>query len=121
MTLIHPIIQEIANNDRQHDPWGSGMMALGAVCDVLSVEGGHIPPEAGYRPAMGLGREALADTDEDSEFYYQRDLLAGMYPDEFPGYWVEGYEPNLTTEDLEYAAKVLHRYLALVKLAGRDY
>ena len=121
MTLIHPIIRGMADDDRDHDPWGTGMMTLGAICDVLSVEGGDIPAEAGYRPAMGLGRDALADDAEDGEFYHQRDLLAGLYPDEFPGHWVDGYEPDLSMGDLEYAARVLHRYLDVVRLAGKDY
>lgn len=115
---MHKIIREMANEDRVTDPWGAGMMALGAVCDVLFIEGGVIPTSAGYWPAMGLTHDAMVEHDE---FTQQRTLLAGLHPEQFPGFWVEGYEPDMTVDDLEYAARVLDRYLDLVKHAGRDY
>lgn len=121
MTLIHPIIREMADDDRKHDPWGAGMGALGAVCDVLHVEGGTIPTSAGYWPSMGLTLAAMIAEQDSGEYDRQRTLLAGLYPEDFPGFWVEGYEPNLTIADLEYAARVLDRYLDQVRLAGRDY
>lgn len=117
---MHEVIREIADNDRTYDPWGAGMGALGAVCDVLWVEGGSIPAEAGYRPALALTRAALT-RDACGEFDDQRTLLAGLDPDEFPGFWVDGYDPGLSLDDLEHAARVLSRYLDVVKIAGRDY
>lgn len=114
MTKMHKIIRDLADDDRAYDPCGSGMLALGAVCDVLAVKGGDIPADAGYSSgALGVGI--------DPEDNHATDLLAGLDPDAFPGHWVEGYTPNLTLADVEYAAVILSRYLDFVRLAGRDY
>lgn len=108
---MHKLIREIADDDRRYDPWGAGMTALGAVCDVLHVEGGGVPAEAEYSPGVGV----------DTEDHNVTTLLAGLYPGRYVGFWVEGYAPNLRLSDLEYAARILSRYLDWVRLAGRDY
>lgn len=110
---MHKIIREIADDDRAYDPWGAGMMALGAVCDALHVAGGEVPVEAGYRPGAG-GPDVMGDETLET-------VLAGLYPDRYEGYWVEGYVPGLSLADVEYAARILSRYLDWVRLAGRDY
>lgn len=116
---MHDIVRTMADDDRKHDPWGAGMNTLGAVCDVLHHEGGTIPTEVRYSPGMG-GPIVTYDATT-GEGYHANELMAGLHPEQHPGYWVKGYAPNLTIADLEHAAIVLHRYLNLVKLAGRDY
>lgn len=111
---MHTIIREIADDDRAYDPWGTGMTALGAVCDVLAVEGEDVPAEAGYSPGI-FGPQV------DPDDYHATTLLAALHPEQYPDAWVEGYAPNMTTDDLEYAARILSRYLDWVRLAGRDY
>lgn len=111
---MHKIIREIADDDRAYDPYGAGNTALFAVCEALTIEGEGVPPEVGYRPGV-FG--AFADPQDSA----QSTILAGLDPDRFPGYWVEGYTPNLTVEDLQYAARILSRYIAWVTLAGRSY
>lgn len=109
---MHEIIRGIADDDRAYDPWGAGMAALGAVCDVLHEYDGEIPESAEYRPGV-FGPDLSGDA--------ARTLLAGMFPERFPGFWVEGYRPDLTLADLEHAARVLSRYLDWVCFAGRNY
>ncbi len=111
---MHKIIRDIADDDRAHDPWGTGMAALGACCDVLAVERKQVPAEAGYSP--GAAGPALEPGDSRAET-----LMAALHPDRFPGYWVDGYQPDLSIDDLQHAARVLSRYLDWVRLAGRDY
>lgn len=124
MTLLHPIVKAMVDDDRKHDPWGSCLGTLGPVCDVLWVMGAYdvIPSSAGYRPAMGLGHPGDLRHDKTSgENHQAHELLAALDPEFDPGYWIEGYEPNLTFDDLEYAARVLDRYADVLTLAGRDY
>lgn len=111
---MHALIRDIADDDRAYDPWGAGTAALAAVCDVLAVEGEDVPSEAGYSP--GAAGPHIEPEDSHAET-----LMAGLRPNRFPGFWVEGYRPNLTVSDLQYAARVLSRYLDFVRLAGRDY
>lgn len=111
---MHTLIRDIADDDRAYDPWGAGMAALFAICDVLATEGEDIPTEAAYSPGA-MGPHVDADDDR------ARTLMAGLFPDRFPGFWVDGHRPNLTVSDLQYAARVLCRYLDLVRIAGRDY
>ena len=63
----------------------------------------------------------MGQGDVDPDDYYAMTLLTALHPDEHPGAWVEGYQPNMTADDLEYAAQILSRYLDWVRLAGRDY
>lgn len=109
---MHAIIRDIADDDRAYDPWGAGMTALGAVCDVLAVEGGDVPASAGYRPGV-FG--------PDVSYCQAKSLLAALHPNRFRGYWVDGFVPDLSVADLEYAARILSRYLDWVRVAGRDY
>lgn len=111
---MNSIIREIADDDREYDPWGTGMTALGACCDVLAVEGEHVPAEAGYSP--GAAGPFIEPEDSNANT-----LLAALHPDRFPDFWVPGYRPELSVADLQHAVRVLSRYLDLVRLAGRDY
>lgn len=96
--------------DHKYDPWGSGMIVAGAICDVLYTLDGEIPSAAGYRPAAGLRTTAdLALDPVSGENELQSELLELLTTGE------------LQLVDLEHAARVLDRYLDLVKLAGRDY
>lgn len=116
---MHTIIREIADDDRAYDPWGAGTNALGAVCDVLATEGEPVPSEAGYRLSPVAG--PIIDTDPDTGDHAATTVLAALNPGDFPGFWVDGYTPGLTVADLQYAARILSRYLDWVRLAGRDY
>lgn len=97
-----------------HDPWGSGMTALGAVCDVMFAMGAShlIEPGAGYRPGMGQSADldALADADEEDGQDWATVSLAGAVR-----------SGDVTVEDLARASRILHLYLDLVTAAGRDY
>lgn len=111
---MHSIIRELADDDRAHDPFGAAMRALGTLCDVLYADGETVPAVAGFRPAMGQG-----DIDPDDSNAVT--VMAALYPDRFPGYWVEGYAPNLSVEDVEYAVRILSRYVDWCEAAGRSY
>jgi hypothetical protein len=114
--MLHSLIREIADTDRAYDPFGAGMAALFAVCDVLYAADEYVPAEAGFRPGMGQPTGSV-DPDDSSA----TTLLAGLCPEEFPGYWIDGYSPNLSVADLQYAARILSRYIDWITLAGRDY
>lgn len=112
---MHPLLREMADEDRKHDPWGACLGALGPICDVLYVECGHIPPSAGYRPGgippgAGLDRSRLDTYDPiTGENSYTAEIYRALDAGE------------LGVTDLEDAACVLDRYADLVKAAGRDY
>ncbi len=99
---MHEIIREMADDDRDYDPWGAGMTALGAVCDVLAVNGEPVPASAGYSPGAGGPHIEPGD-------YWAETLL------------VELENGAVDVQDLDYAARILSRYLDWVRLAGRDY
>jgi hypothetical protein len=110
--LTNPALQVLADNWDSHDPWGSGMVALGAVCDVLTAanEQDRIDPGAGYRPAMGQTQslDDLADSGEDEAW----DCVALAN---------ELREGTVTVDDLARAARILHLYLDRVRAADLDY
>jgi hypothetical protein len=101
------------NWDGEHDPWGSGMAALGAVCDVLYAMGeSHlIEPSAGYRPAMGQSADlaALADADPEDEMWDTVALAQAVR------------SGDVNADDLARASRILSLYLDLARDAGRDY
>lgn len=112
---LHSIIRELADDDRAYDPFGAAMGALSALCNVLHVEGETVPADAGFRPAMGQG-----DIDPDDIRAVM--VLAALRPDRFPGYWVEGYAPSpLSVADVQYAVRILSRYVDWCHVAGRAY
>lgn len=100
------------------DPWGSGMMWLGAACDLLAIIGeGHLIPEsAGYRPG---GLPSL------DEVYWQADHWTedgGADVDSNLADLGSAYRVGrITPDDLALAARILDRYLDMVRAAGRDY
>jgi len=104
---------ERANWD-DHDPWGSGMMALAAVCDVLDAAGDadRIDPGAGYSRGM-VAQDTLANLahpeDEDGADYATVNLALAVE------------SGDVTTDDLARASRILSLYLDLVKAAGQDY
>lgn len=81
-----------AREDRDPgDPWGWVMSWLFDIAGELALRGEEVPPELEYHPGL-FGAEV------------QRQGL-----DEFP------------TEELQRAARILHRYALLCQHFGRDY
>ena len=119
---LHPLIQEMVDEDRAYDPWGACLGALGPICDVLFVQQANIPTSVGYSPAGGPGvtPNDLDLSVQPSGENEQADMLLRamnleLYPDDFVDM------DELTIGDLEYAVRVLDRYADLLKLAGKDY
>lgn len=110
---LHGLIREFADEDRVHDPWGAGMSVLGPICDVMSASGNgsSIPGSVGYSPGYTLqnGLFDLIHNPVTGENYVAGSLVAAIW------------EGRMTFADLEHAARVLDRYLDLVRAAGRDY
>lgn len=112
----NPALDYLADNWDSHDSWGTGMMALGAVCDVLYAmgEADRIDPGAGFRPATGqdFTLAQLADPDFADEWNidYDTNVLATAVED-----------GEVSVDDLERASRILHLYLELARAAGRDY
>lgn len=119
MTLLHPLIFEDLW-DRTLDPWGSAGTVLSAICDVLFVKGGEIPPEVGYRPSPLVQSEADVAERASGDYRLQFSLLQAMHPERHPDSFVADM-PRLDLEHLEYAALVLHHYRNVANNAGRSY
>lgn len=95
------------------DRWGSAMMAAGAVCDVATVAGelDSIPDGLQYRPGVGLLSLTLDDlATGDLADSYEVATLAAAY--------IAG---EITGADLDLAARILDRYLDVLRAAGEDY
>lgn len=98
-TVVREAVRELAW-DREHDPYGSAMVALGAVVDTLWLNGEGVP-SAIATPSPGWdGEEAVAQDAHDID----ATLSIGA-----------------TTDDVRYWALVLARYVNVIRLAGRDY
>lgn len=143
MTGLDPIITAARIGWDKGDPWGSGMMLLGAVCDFYTVLGfaphvdgwPTVPEEIGYRPAMGLSVQSLlvdADTDGFEHDWQFEDFTVECVAEAL-GFGVQiaaDGEPDVaaSVEDwnvapviMQRTMRVLHRYLNLVQAAGLDY
>jgi len=100
--------------DRKHDPWGSGMGALGVLLDVLWTCGEGVPSRIATPGAAGGGildpdadvdgPNAPDDESADARWLYQQ-VCRG----------------ELTIDDVRYGMFVVDRYLSLVERAGRSY
>ena len=119
LTALRPsnaAIDQLIDDWDDGDPWGSGMIALGACCDVLQAAGEDdlIDPGAGYVPAMVpvSDLEELADETfaEEWQIDYETHCLA-----------VELNAGRLAPEEIGRAARILSLYLNLVRDAGLDY
>lgn len=108
------VIQMAADGWDNGDPWGSGMAALGAVCDVLYAAGASdlIDSGAGFRPGMGQTSDLdqLADCGEEDGEPWETVALA-----------IELRAERIDLDDLALAGRALHLYLDVVRDAGRDY
>lgn len=104
---IREYIKEWAD-DRAHDPYGSGMNALGVIVDTLW-ECGEGVPGAIATQGMGGGVPDIEDTEIEDEFSDARELYAAIERD------------VLSVDDVRYGMFVLDRYLDIVNLAGRSY
>ena len=101
-------------DDRKYDPWGSGMIALGVLVDVLWACGEGVPSRIATPGAAGGGiLDPDLDVDEldvpDDEFAEARLLYQQVCRGE------------LTLDDVKYGMFVVDRYLSLVHRAGRSY
>lgn len=83
------------------DPWGTALMALGGMCDVLTSVGEDalIPESAGYRPAAG----GVDLDDYPTAMYYELFGDEVITPDAL-GYWVRVLDryADLVPEDRRY-------------------
>lgn len=103
---MNKAIREVLDNsDRAYDPFGAAMQVMGAMCDLLEVNGTpeFIPAAVGYRPALGLTAEVVNDDWTAAEFL---DLLGAETIDYF---------------DMRDALLILDRYIGLLVVLGRDY
>lgn len=124
-----PALEAFRDDWDAGDPWGSGMAALGAMCDVLHmVERLDLVPEgSGYRPSVMWDpreRRTMAryltmwmsapedDADEPEELDEYREIL---------NVWRPLVAGRITLDDIATAARILSRYLDMVRAAGRDY
>lgn len=102
--------------DWQHDPYGTAMMLffdVAAVLDAADVAGDITP---GPFAEWGYNRGACTVPDLDS-------LAAGDNPDSYGQRFLAGgiLDGEITTDELLYVGRVLHRYVAILTAHGRDY
>lgn len=110
----NPAIDSLIDSWDHGDPWGSGVLALSAVCDVLEAmgEGGRVDPGAGYAPAKVATHPTLEEMAENADDDFQSDAS-----------WLAEsvLDGDVTEEDLARASRILSLYLDLVRAAGKDY
>lgn len=102
-------------DDRKYDPWGSGMIALGVLVDVLWTCGEGVPSRIATPARANDG--VILDPDVDADGPNAPD-------DEFTeARWLYQQigKGDLTTDDVRYGMFVVDRYLSLAHRAGRDY
>jgi len=112
--FIRDMIKEYAW-DREHDPWGSGTLALGVMLDVLWSCGEGVPSRIATPARANDG--VILDPDVDADGPNAPD-------DEFTeARWLYQQigKGDLTTDDVRYGMFVVDRYLSLAHRAGRDY
>lgn len=95
-TAMRAIVRELAD-DHAHDPYGSGMCALGAIVDTLWASGEGVPSAIVSPGANLMGSEEAEP------------ILDGIDTGE------------LTTADVRYFMFVLSRYIDVVRLAGHQH
>ena len=100
--------------DREHDPWGSGMLVLGVLLDVLWTCGEGVPSRIGTPGAAGGG---ILDPDVDAD--------GPNAPDDesVDARWLYQQigKGDLAIDDVRYGMFVIDRYLSLAERAGRRY
>ena len=111
---IRARIKEYAD-DREHDPWGSGMVALGVLVDVLWTCGESVPSRIATPSPISDGVILNPEVDAngpnapDDEFTEARWLYQQIG------------KGDLTVDDVRYGMFVVDRYLSLAERAGRSY
>lgn len=94
---VREIVREIAD-DHAYDPYGSGMLALGALVDTLWESGEGVPSDIAT-PGAGGG---AADLDDPAVQMVLNTVGSGA----------------ATTDDVRYFMFVLSRYIDVARLAG---
>lgn len=99
------------------DVWGSAMSLAWAVAEVAraaSVQGVDGTLDVSWGAALPMTIDEMADAGEDpddrGDISFESATLASAYRD-----------GGVTDADLEFAARVLSRYLDICRAAGRDY
>lgn len=102
------------------DPWGDGMTMVGAVCDLLSMLGeeARIPADMGYHRSP-YDTTTLADVLAQADAWTED--LGGDIAPELCDLARAHRDGEVSTDDLATAARILSRYLDMVKAAGLDY
>lgn len=108
--LANPVLTLMREDDISHDPWGTAMAWAFAVAEVLYAAGEDVPDEMGFSPSPFVQYSNRAPEEwPDAEVWH---LLNGV-----PAYWVRA----ATVADIQFAGRVLARYLAWCRAAGRAY
>lgn len=105
------VLNDVRGDDIYHDPYGTSLAWVFAVCGVLEALGEYIPPHWGYSrgPSAPLTFEEIRDFPD--EYERERWLLEDLAPD----------NGLINVEDLLYAGEVLHRYIRILGVQGRTY
>lgn len=103
--LIRAVVRDLAW-DRAHDPWGSGVSALGTLADAAWFFGEDVESE-GTTPAVG--QHPGGDWIEHDEHEAARELVVAIL------------EGQASRDDLAYGIRWVDRYVTLVRAAGHDY
>lgn len=104
MSKIHPVIRGIiVVNSGAGDEWGWAMSHTFALTELQHFRGDlSVPDSLGFRPSP-----------------VQDDVQTEEWPD---AEYLEEFEAgNFTSEDIDYALRVLSRYLDHLKHQGVDY
>lgn len=104
--LIRAAFRDAAD-DHKHDPWGSGMMALGVLTDAATWLGEPFVDATIMTP--GAGQVEGGEWIQYDEFESARELTVAIR------------EGQASTEDLDYGIRVIDRYLDLPAVNARRY
>lgn len=105
------ILDDVRADDLAHDPWGTGIGALFAVADALTIWGISVPADLDYRPSPMLTRD---DPSWRNIGYYLAD-----YPG--IGHTIARMLIDGDIDGVLYAARVLNRFDNVCRMAGRNY
>lgn len=96
------ILDMVREGDIKHDPWGTALAWSFACAENLFDIGEDVPDSLGYRPSP-FGAVIESYEDEEVQSFLDRN------------------DTDEAVESVQYAAKILARYLDWCKLAGVDY
>jgi hypothetical protein len=101
------ILALVRESDIKHDPWGTAMSWQFAVCENLAAMGGEAADSA-YALGFTPGAAPCIESYEDVEVMdYLTDLQCA--------------DPDERLREVQYAGRILERYIDWCKAAGRDY